>query len=377
MYAKSPLERLSDHESNYESSTRGLAPPRSDWSEFSDWIFRLTFPVVAERQILHRRKAQSLRDGIEMRTQRLVLFIAIAWTLAGCDRAQEVEADSPQEVVETAGASAQAEVAPFPRNDWECTEESRDNLESWWEAWSWEASIKVDVGAISLPVGEPDQAVYPSDGPLVLVDQESLSVNGDEVNLSDLEATLAAISEVDRAAREIMGESADGAGESVTLAIDAQTPVERVGEVVNHLRAGGVSNVVLVVGVESVGAGYERVPAEVVERLERIFGDADDPRAAVMAETQEATQGCPEIRALFDGLERMPPERRSAALGEHLPARWYDCDCEADIEWILGLYAWRTLDAGSPARFVARTIDELEAELTDARATWEDVVVAF
>ncbi len=294
--------------------------------------------------------------------------MTILLALGGCDREEEAQADPPQEAEETVAAqadeTADPDVVRFPRNDWECTEESRDELARWWEAWHMD-DVRVDVGSITLAAGEPDPEARPGDLATLLVDEDT-----------DLETTLAQALEQRRAEQELLDEVDEDEAIRVTLAIDAQTSTEHVGELLEQLRAAEVDTAVFVVGREATELPYEPVPDEVQQRVEQVITDDDLSGTARMAATRDALQECPELRELLDGMEQLPPDQRSAALREGLPAGWYACDCDADIEWVVGLFTLRAA-SGEPAGFVELTLDELQERLDGAPETWGELVATF
>lgn len=120
----------------------------------------------------------------------------------------------------------------------------------------------------------------------------------------------------------------------------------------------------------------EPPPSRVVEHATR-----EEGRQRVLGEPppeyMEALDECPEIQEVFDALETTVPENRSAHVRNELPSAWLTCNCQTDLELVVGLRFWRpelASDDLTPLAFVETDLEEATVAVSDAGSRrWAEV----
>lgn len=336
---------------------------------------------------------------------RKELALILALMLFACDRGKSRTETTPvvqgshaeeERVSEKSRTSATSTLA-FPRNDWECTEESVERISAWLSGWDalTRRSFEIDLRRTSLVEldvsrSEPSDTteslatIALRDGMVFVNDKivERLAKPEDNFNPRTL---LEALIEAIQRSRQRRLKIQDGELEisSILLAVDQDVPVARVSRAVQVATRAGIDRVGFVVKASQPSGRIEHLPDDIVERLVSLIPQRFDPEQphrkllgpsqAMRDASREVVEDCPQMINVHQQLMKLVPDNRWKFLSEHLGDAWLACECRADIEFLVATKIYR-----GAYRILASTVemdatDALAALQTHGDTTWGEV----
>ena len=281
-----------------------------------------------------------------------------------------VEAEA-QEAQEPEQPAAEPPLAAFPRNDWECTEESAEKIGEW-------LARRGEMNAQHAPIVKPANLQLPERAgevlsgdfrPTIALEERRLSIDGRPVSADfygDLESLSRPIRrEVERtqalAAAEAQLMNEEAAPALPLFLLDQSVPKMGLETAFQALSEAGLEEVILVFQNPAVDKSAEAIP----EELHRELTDLHIYSRELVAEAfQEAIADCPPISAAFDEMETLSPEERMPRLRQTLPQAWIDCQCQGNLEFAVAALVWPA-EEGFPATTHKVSIADILAKLED------------
>lgn len=298
-------------------------------------------------------------------TIAMILLTAMVTALAACEsepaEAEAVADEAAEEAPEESDEGSQ--LASFPGNDWECSNESAGKIEQWLTA---RQEMRADLvtfdtqGRVELAEvdGEPAQDSY---RPVLTLEENRLFVD-DRLAARDFQGDydryltepITRALEQARAEAELLDE--DPPTFIPLLAIDHRVSFRALGHVFEALADIDLDRVALLFEKPAPEPTAEAIPEELKYRLTDMLTRDYVDAAEVEGAREEATADCPQIAEVFIEAQSASVEDRPAILRQGVAQAWLDCDCQADIEFVSAYLAW------TPPQQIPATVMEMDIE---------------
>lgn len=304
--------------------------------------------------------------SVHSRRSFLLASLLLVVITTACERGEEDEsAEDPTTSVESSDRESEFELA-FPRNDWECTPESVEKIDRWFEA----MQPSFDVPRMSLRLygqwadlaneilDEEDEFGAPATGPM----RDSPILSGDEPLLmmnffaeryrfrDNAQKTSEELRrELDIKERELRL-LREEKPQIAALALGAQTPMKKVATLFLRLQERDFTQFLLLVDPSddseaSAPDGVEPIPASLHQRFaefqERTIRESLENDSGFLQPTStdnalgEIIESCDEIQAIFSRIEHVAPHERLPVFTDQIGSAWYECGCDTDLEFLV------------------------------------------
>ena len=293
---------------------------------------------------------------------------------------QPAAAAAVQEPQESAEGADEPQVAAFPRNDWECTDQSAEKIRGW-------MARRGEMNARRLPLDKPANLELParagelSSGdhrPIIALEERRLSIDSRPVSrdfYGDLESLSRPIRTAVEGTRAQAAEEARITNEEATpplplMLIDQSVPKPGLETAFRALSDAGLQEAILVFADPAFEQKAEAIPEELHRELTDLHTGS---RADLDKALQETTADCPQLAAAFDEMETLSPEARMPRLRQTLPQAWLDCQCQGNLEFTVARLFW-PYEQGFPATTHKVQISDILAKLEEHESVrWADL----
>lgn len=308
--------------------------------------------------------------------------------VSGCDDdTEQVEADDEAQAVEATDdhEDRQPEEDPepqalsFAQNDWECTEDRADQIRQWMEA-------RGEDNAQRVAIDKPEQLeLVEREGDLESGDfRPTLALEFDRLNIDGRRSTSAFYADLDSLRRPITNsvervqELARAEAEASGEDFDPPLPLVLIDQSVTKSGIDAALGAIVDAGVEEAilvfkDPGFEESADPLPADLRRELSDMEAYNQDLNEEIRQRAGDCAPIATAFDELQSLSPEERMPRLRQTLPEAWLECQCQADIEFIVAAVMWPSAQ-GFAATTERVTVTDILAEVAEhERITWGDL----